>query len=157
MFNTIVKTDKVILKPCELGYVEKSITKKLEDMSKICTKEHGYVLTIDKIISYHNNIISRTSGNCIFNVSYQVTTIRPEVGHQYKAVVSLLYKEGIFANFNDIKILVPSIELQEWEYKNSYYQHNVSQDPISIGSWIQVELKIVRYENHTYQCIGTIV
>lgn len=149
------QTSIVTIKPHELDPVKEYI--KIKILAKIdsCTEKYGYVTDINNI-RILSNIISRISGVCIFNVKYDLITLKPESGHVYTCNVNWIYKEGgIFVEYNNINILIPYAYLTDWKYKNNYYFKDDRK--ISVGDWVKVRIITVKYENHTYPCIGTII
>lgn len=151
-----VEQSEIILYPSELNDIHKNIDTKLRKRIGSCTKENGYIIDIHEI--YHDkttNKISRVSGNCIFTISYKMTTLKPEAGHVYKAIVNCIFKEGIFCEYNNIKILIPISEIKNYTFQNSKFINKSKS--IEISNIIQVHINIVRYEDQNYQCIGRMI
>ena len=149
-----VETSQIILRPDELANIESNLEKKIRKKVGMCSKEKGYIIMIHNIQRHKKlqNTISRVSGNCIFTVSYDICTLKPEIGHVYKVLISSIFKEGIFCEYNNIKILIPSTELKQYTFQNKIL---VSKDStIQIGDWIKIRIQNVRYDDQNYQCIA---
>jgi hypothetical protein len=138
-------TSRIILLPVDLININISIYNKLQKLKYTCNK-NGYIMKIGNILPISNPLISRTTGNCICNITYEIFTLKPEKGHIYKTIVTNIFNEGIFVEYIDgirsiknLKVFLPRVV-----------------ENLNIGDIINVIIDIVRYENHTYQCIGSV-
>jgi DNA-directed RNA polymerase subunit E'/Rpb7 len=179
--STKTKNDIIILKPSELGNIKNCITNKLQEKIYTCSREDGYIIDIFNITSYNQNIISRTTSNCLFNVKYNAKVLKPEIGHIYSGIVNTIFPTGIFAEYENIKIFIPASELLTigWIYTinnntksilsiiglscnsdtdiiESSFVNETSEDIILVGSSIQIKINMVKYDDGHYKCIGTI-
>lgn len=153
LIKSVEKT-QIVLRPNELTNIQSNLEKKIRKKVGTCSKEKGYIIMIHNIQRDKKlqNIISRVSGNCIFTVSYDICSLKPEIGHVYKVLVSSIFKEGIFCEYNNIKILIPNSELQSFSYQN---EKLVSPEyTIQTGDWIKIRIHNVRYDDQNYQCIA---
>ena len=151
--HTFQITEPVILTPAELQTSRDVITTKLQAKVGSCTKEYGYILSIDLIdFKSTTNVISRTSGNCIYTVSYTMTTIIPKPEQVYTGRVNLIFIEGIFSTWNNIKIIVPMDMIVGWTFEHDKF--TCEDRTIRVGDLIPIKLTNVRYDNNQYQCIG---
>ncbi len=150
-------TDTAIITiyPFELDDIRNTIKRKLYETITTCSK-NGYIVSIDTIyFSTMTNKISRTTGNCIVTISYLVTTLKPQQGHVYTATVQQIYKDGLFTEFNGIRILTPSSSMMEWVYHDNAFVNG--DNIISIGDLVDIHIEVTRYDNGKYQCIGTLL
>jgi len=152
--ETLKHTTEITIKPCELNAIDKHIEDKISKKIDSCTEKNGYIMDI-KNIRIISNTISRLSGKCIFKVKYDIVSLKPQPGHVYVGFVNIIFKEGIFVEYHNIKILIPYTSMKNWVYKTSTY--TLDDRTVSVGDWIKVLIGSVRYDNHTYQCIGSII
>jgi DNA-directed RNA polymerase subunit E'/Rpb7 len=117
---------------------------------------HGYTMNTPHIISIGDMVVSYT-GCCKIEVEYECDTLKPDIGHIYNTCIKRIYEEGIFAQTNEIHILIliPESELDGWIFTPDKYSKD-GRD-LEIGDWINVEIINTLYVNHTYQCIGKLV
>lgn len=156
--RTIVKQIvPVTLSPAELNDVYTHIEKKLFEDQKRSSQKLGYVSDILNIELEEMAIVSRTNGDCTFTVSFEATVIKPEVGDTFSCIISLLFKEGIFADFERIRVLIPATVLEkDWSFLNGMYVSKSTNEVMSKGTWITVRLDSVRYVDNNFQCIGSL-
>jgi DNA-directed RNA polymerase subunit E'/Rpb7 len=151
----ITRTDKIIIAPQELSNVRDYIRKKLEQIIGTCTENDGYVIGIKSIdFKSLTNVVSRVSGNCIYNVKYTISTLKPDVEHVYGVLVNQVFSQGIFCQYNGIQIIVPSGTMDDWTHTNDTFVKD--DDIISVASWIQIKIDVIRYDNNNYQCIASL-
>lgn len=148
-------TTQVVLRPHELSNIKSIIESKIKKTIGTCIKEKGYIIIINDIKEKNTNIISRVSGNCIFNVTHTIFTLKPMIGHIYNVLISDIFKEGIFCEFNHMKILIPVSELSKYSYTNKQFQSD--EHVIKQGNRIKIKIKNTRYEEQNYQCIAALV
>lgn len=129
-------TDNIVLVPSQLANIDANITKIIMQRVGTCTKEYGYVTSISNI-RRKSNIISRTSGSCVFQVAYTATCIKPVEGETLSCQVVLSFPEGMLVTHEKMRIIVPRVQY-------------------SVGSTVDVILVSIRYESSEYQCVGAL-
>lgn len=155
MINTELVNEEIIIRPSELDKVHDTIVKKINEKIGTCSLEKGYIVGVENIYRHIlQNKISRNSGNCIFNVSYNIQTLKPTKGHVYEATIVNIFKEGIFCEYKNIKILIPISELKEYEFCQFIPSFTCKDKNLKIGDKITVVIFAVRYENKNYKCIA---
>ena len=135
--------------------IHEHISKLLKNERQIyCSKLYGYIISQPVLTQLGDYVISHTTGKCRIKAEYQCKTVKPESGHQYQAFIKLLYKEGIFAQTNQVNILVfiPNSELEDWTFTSNCFTKG--KEKLEIGDWITIEIGEVEFTNHKYQCIG---
>lgn len=151
-------TENVIVYPFELNDTKKNILTKLKHHLSTCSEEYGYILDVDNVNwATMTNKISRISGNCIFNVTYEAKTFKPVVGHEYRAEIVVVVKEGIFCEYNNIQILIPADILLGWRFVAHVYMNIATLEEIKAGDFVNVLICMVRYGSHKYQCVGNMI
>jgi DNA-directed RNA polymerase subunit E'/Rpb7 len=158
--KTMTFSETVILSPTELSNIYEHLQEKINNRKNNCTKTDGIITEINEIDwNSLTNKISRISGNCIFNVNYTAKVLKPENGHIYTTLVNIIFKEGIFTEYNNIKILIPSDSMDGWSFRDGVMEKTeiggVSR--IETGDWVKVIIRKTRYETSNYQCIGELI
>jgi DNA-directed RNA polymerase subunit E'/Rpb7 len=173
---------KIILKPEELDDIEGNIYKYLYRLKETTDVKNGYILDIVDIISY-TNIVSPLTSNVIFNVEFVVSTLVPKPDDIYtNTIVTNIFKEGIFVIYNNIHILIPwDVLSDKWDFIDKFKNNGVSKYTLREtdrgdvehdegGSWggdkqttdikvddcLSVVINYVQYNDHQYQCIGSL-
>jgi DNA-directed RNA polymerase subunit E'/Rpb7 len=149
------KQADIVLKPCELKDMRRTIVDKLnQKIATECTETNGYVIQITAIDPGYTNIISRVSGNCIVRVTFTTDNLRPRVGHIYNVQIIKAYKTGIVASFRRITFFIPVTMLEGYEFEENRYTS--PSRVIEEGQTIRVQVTAARYENGNFQCISTL-
>ena len=151
--DNITLTKKISVSPDDFS--SNIISLLSEKLKKIpCSEKHGYILDINKILSYES-LLSRTTGNNIYTIKFIASTLKPQIGKKLNCIVVMTLPNGILAEFLDIKLLVPSSNLHDYEYKNQTFYND--KRVITIGDQISVLIKDMRYIKNKFNCIGTLI
>jgi DNA-directed RNA polymerase subunit E'/Rpb7 len=114
-----------------------------------CTKEHGHILSVNRIIKILNN------EDTIFTVLFEAETLLPIEGSTFSGKVCMVYKDGIFLQIlSKQKMLIPSKSITNYSYKeetNSYVNNNKT---IKEGDEINVIVTASQYTKKNFSCIG---
>ena len=163
-------TRKVCIDPEFLDYnIKKHISDKLKlSLSNECTKEHGYFLTVNKIIKILDNYIStdcrvhddhRISSNCqnIFTVLFEAETLKPEKQKVFEGVVTTILSAGISVTIRDkLKVLIPSpINGFQFDLTSKSYKNDTT--TIKQGDKIKVKILNLKYSEKSFKCYGSFV
>ena len=116
MEESVIKV-KLNIKPnCLTSQLKKFI---LEEINKIylnsCNKKYGYIVKINKIISYKNNNLSNITNSIVFDIIFKALTLKPKIGITLDCNISMIFQHGIFANVNELKVLIPISNLGDFE------------------------------------------
>lgn len=143
-------TIRIVIPPENLN---KDITTVIKEYSneKICFKEYGYITDIIKINSW-NSLISRTNGSNIITAIVEANTFLPKVGLTIDCIVTMIFPQCIFAEYIDLKVVIPSSELKNYTYINQMFKYN--EKIIKVGDIIKVDILNVRYKKQKFSCIG---
>lgn len=158
-------TRKMYLNPKYLnGDIHKFLLDELKErMKKECTIEHGYILSIDRIIRVIDGFnISPINCDIICEVEFEAKILKPKVNDEYEGKVCvILPKAGVLMDVqNCLKILVKSDSLNNYTYdstSNSYTHIRQKEKHIVIGDVIHVQLRGVKYTEHKFCCFGDFV
>lgn len=78
-----------------------------------CTERDGFVLQLTHITATRGGIIDERSGAVHYNVSYIAQCLRPVVGDVVEAIVTSVFKMGVFASLGPLSIFVPLSHLPD--------------------------------------------
>ena len=135
----ITQTSLIVLSPSELHNVDSTIHAHLDNKIGSCEKTFGYIVSIESVAPYGNPVISKITGNCIFQITYTFNTLKPEVGQEYATRVVRIFPDGLFARYKQIEIFIPTESL-------------VTRP--RIDSVIRTQIQFIRYDSHNFRCIG---
>lgn len=114
-----------------------------------CTKEHGHIISVNRIIKILNN------EDTIFTVLFEAETLLPTEGSKFSGKVCMVYKDGIFLQIlSKQKMLIPSKYITNYSYDeetNSYVNNNKI---IKNGDEIYAIVTASQYTNKNFSCIG---
>jgi DNA-directed RNA polymerase subunit E'/Rpb7 len=154
-------TEKIEIEPKYLNAnIKQHILSKLKK-NKIgkCTKQNGYVLSIESIEKYKDNIIPIATPNILFDVTYQAKVLKPEINDKFDAEVLLIYPQGIYLQKEKVlDILIPSSSIKNFKYDSisGNFKNNEGQ-LISQEDYISVIITAVHYEEKKYRCIAKLL
>jgi DNA-directed RNA polymerase subunit E'/Rpb7 len=137
---------------------EHILTKLKESTINDCTKEHGYILDIKKIINIKDNYISNVNCDTIFLVEFLAQTLKPEIGKKFDGQVCMVFPGGIFLNIKDKqKVLIPISTLNNYTYDliNKNFKNN--KKIIKEGDTIKVEITGTKYSKQSFSCFGNMI
>ena len=137
---------------------EHILTKIKESTVNNCTKEHGYILDIKKIINIKDNYISNVNCDTIFLVEFLAETLKPEIGKKFDGQVCMIFPGGIFLNIRDKqKVLIPISTLNKYTYDpiNKNFKHD--KKIIKEGDTIKVEITGTKYSKQSFSCFGNMI
>jgi len=148
----------VFVNPEEFKYnINELLEYKLKDKyEQTCSKEYGFIIKIEKINFKDQTNIINTLGNgeIIYTVSFICLVLEPTKNMILQGQINTMFRHGIFANIDKIKILIPSSKLDGWTFNdNKFSKGNVT---LNISDKIEIKIIEVRYEKKQYSCIGTI-
>ena len=149
----LILTEKILIKPHNFSSnIIHLLSEKLKEIP--CNEKYGYILDVVKIISY-SHLLSRTTGNNIYTVKFEANTLKPKIDKKLNCSVMMILPNGILAEFLDIKLLVPSSKLTDYEYKDQCFYND--KRVISVGDQICISIKNIRYIKNKFNCIGTLI
>ena len=135
---------QISIKPIDLDEnIKNTIIEKLKDNIEKddCSYENGYILSINKILSYTSNYISNATNMVVFTVVFNANTLNPKIGSIYEGKVVSIHNSGFFVEIkNKIKVLIVIVNNTESIPKK---------DDI-----VKIEITDIRYQNKKISCIG---
>jgi len=141
---------RIIIKPEDFDKnIETIIKKQIKTFP--CSQDYGYIIDIIKIIS-HESMISRDSAHNIVTVKFEAQTFLPKVGLNVDCVVYAIFPQCIFAEYLDIKIVIPVQGLVNFTYENQMFKKD--DIIIKIGDVLKAEILNTRYKQKNYSCIA---
>lgn len=154
--NTIKTDTKIYIEPKFFNSkIREHITDKVkEKMFRMCIDNLGYVMDVSKI-----NTIKNIHSN-LFVVNSELTLFKPEKDSIYDGIVRMIFKEGIFAEINDIqKVLIPTSYISDtYEYNDNIFRCKKDTEKIiTTDTKLRVKLTTIKYYSNKFNCIGQIV
>ncbi len=136
-FKSTSQVEDVLIHPRDLSRLSECVRDKIRERIGKCTKEDGFVCEVSNIRIMQENTISRITGHVIFKVNYTYTSLKPEKDHIYPAKIIHVFDEGVFCEYQYIRIFVPH-----------------SSKTFQVGDTISIRIQNIRFEDKQYQCIG---
>ena len=153
-------SQKVYIKPEHLSHdVEVKILNKLKfSLEDKCTKQYGYIISVNRLVSISDNIISNTSGNIIFEVQCEIEYLKPIIGEHYEAKVIMIFQDGVVVKVQDrFTVFIRSNNMNEYEFDKIAGSYKKGKKEIQVDDDINMEIINIRYEKQNYDGIGKLI
>jgi DNA-directed RNA polymerase subunit E'/Rpb7 len=150
--NSII-TRRIYLDPAFLDEnIMEHLLRKCKELSVgECTKEHGHIVSVSRILDVLNN------EDTIFTVRFEAQTLKPKAGDKLSGTVCMLYKDGIFAQIsNKQKILIPAVSIKGYTYDDVSRTYSNGKKKISEGDEIHAIVTASQYNKQNFSCIGSL-
>lgn len=147
----------------DFKYLGKDLKKSLLEKAKSvfineCSKDHGYILDIEKIIKIKDNYISNVNSDVIFILDIDVVTLKPEINDILSDKVSMVFGGGLFISIKDkIKVLIPVNSLPGYTFDQSTKTFVKDKNIIKENDVVKVKISGVKYSNKNFSCFGELV
>lgn len=132
--------------------------KSRELLTTSCSKEDGYILSVNKLVQVLDNKISSSNATIIFKLKLNVNVLKPEVGKTYKGKITMILSQGIFVEvLNKLKIIITCHNLKEFDYDKT--KNTFTKDTLVFkkGDEIDVTISAIRFEKNNFSCIGILI
>ena len=135
------------------------ILDKIKDITKNeCSKDHGYILNVIKIVRIKDNYISNANCDTVFIVEFEAETLKPENGKVFSGEVCMIFAGGIFLNIkNKQKILIPTASLSNYTFDPVSKSFKSKQKIIKEKMILDVMISGTKYSKQSFSCFGTLV
>jgi len=151
MINIVLSS---VLKP---EYLNKDYKKLLLNVYKqeYETKSNncGYIVKVNEIkdiissmLNNNNDIIVESLCNC--------DIFKPEIDMNVECKIDMIHINGIFVSKYKIKILIPESS-NNYSYKQNHFIYN--KKSYYVNDNITIRIINIRYDKHTYSCIGKLI
>lgn len=137
-----------------------------KDLTKICIgmleknkknfndQEYGHIVKFNKIISMVFDEIT-LDGNTPVYIKANVDTVKPEKDMMFEVEIQKMIDFGIFAQNYDINFWISKDNIESYEFNSTLNKYkNKDGKELNIGDKINIKIKLIRYENKIYSCIG---
>jgi DNA-directed RNA polymerase II subunit RPB7 len=111
-----------------------------------CTEENGFILQMKRITEVKGGLLDKKTGTVHYNVDFIAQTLRPQVGDIIEAVVTKVFKIGVFADLGPLNIFIPlsrmpeQFQFQTHPVPQFVVENDVSQT-IKPGSELQLKIE----------------
>ena len=126
-----------------------------KSIKNTCSKKFGYIIDIVKLIKIKDNYISNANSETVFEVMFEIETLKPEINKVFTGIVCMIFDRGIFLNIkNKFKVLIPLSTMMEYKFIQSEKILRKGKDEIQQGDILNVKITDVKYSNKSYICFG---
>lgn len=149
----------VLMPPSSMGkeWKKNVFDEVCKKMVGTCTQDDGYITSIKKIVSIHDQHITRVNGYVRFRISVIANVILPTVGESIQVVVDMIFPHGVFCYYRMIRVMLPLSKCHGFvlkpEFSMIHLVHTATKITIKKGDTIPVMIDDARYENDLYSCI----
>ena len=157
--SRVVIEKKICLEPQYLNerlldYLRERLQKEVLNRSD---QVYGYITKIyDKIEVVENSISSAGTG-VFFTVRFTAKAFRPAIGNVYKGKLCMTFPQGIFVEIMEkIKVLIPEANMGLFKYNKTTSSFKNGSVSLKQGDVLSVQLSLVKYERHNFNCIGNL-
>jgi DNA-directed RNA polymerase subunit E'/Rpb7 len=127
-------------------------------MIDTCTKQHGYIIDVVKVLKIIDNRISAANSDIVFTVKYEAKILKPFVGKEIEGIVCIIFNKGTFINVeNKLKILVTSESLKGYTFDSSKNIYINGEDTIEKEDKLKVRITGVMYSKSKFSCFGELI
>lgn len=160
MSSNVIIQKRICIEPEFLdSNIEQNIFNKLKKSTvNQCSKEFGYILDIVKLIEIKDNYISNASSEIVFEVMFEIETLKPEIDKIFTGDVCMIFVGGIFLNIkNKIKVLIPITTMKDYKFIQSEKIFKKDKIVIKQGDVLNVKITGIKYQKKNYNCYGELV
>ncbi len=152
--------EKICIESVCLGpQIKKHIYQRLHDkMVGKCNQEYGYILSISDKIKIIDNSLAPAGSGVLFNVKFDIESLKPVENEKYKGKVCMILQHGIFVEVADkLKILIPSDKMNNYKYSKNKKLWKKDGNYINLNDYVTITINLIKYEKKNFNCIGTLV
>lgn len=160
MSSNIIIQKRICLEPEFLNSnLKKNIFDKLKKSTlNECSKEFGYILNIVKLVKIIDNYVSNASSEIVFEVMFEIETLKPEIDKVFTGDVCMVFVGGIFLNIkNKIKVLIPITSMKDYKFDQTNKIFKKDKTVIKQGDILNVKITGIKYSKKNYSCFGELV
>ena len=153
-------TRNILLQSDQLdGNLFENIKKKvMSEYEGKCSKNDGYIVKILEFLTISGGKIVNGCAP-LFTVDFKAQILKPEKGKIIKCKTQMIYNHGIFAGFNDLKIIIPKSFLHDYSFgtgkEDSFYIKKG--EKICVGDDIEIKITDLQYEKKNFSCVGKLI
>ena len=86
-----------------------------------CTEKDGFVLDLKRVEKIRGGVLDKRSGSVHYVVDYIAETLRPQIGDVVEAMVTRVFKIGVFADLGPLNIFIPLGRLPaEYQFNTTF-------------------------------------
>jgi len=123
-----------------------------------CIKEHGYILSVLRLIEIKDNIISNANSELLFTAVFEADVLKPEINSIFMGKVVMILPTGIFVETQNIlKILIPKNGFIGYEYNQAENSYSKNDNKIMKDSIVKVSITKTKYAKKSFSCFGNLI
>jgi DNA-directed RNA polymerase subunit E'/Rpb7 len=163
--ETVNIVRRLCLHPSLLGHGIKGhlLSKARSSYNGECSKDHGYMLEVDKIVRILDNNVTSANSDAMFTVEFQVQVLKPQKGKTYKGAICMVTSSGLFVNVDEkLKVLIPRSELGDYTFQCITVDEGATKENIfsfgdirlKIGVSVMITITNMQYSGGKFSCYG---
>jgi len=162
MSSSIIRT-VCILPPREIGPDwKKNLEAALgQSMLGSCTVEHGYIISIRRVVRIVDQMITRLDGNVKFFLDVEAVVLRPSIGQEVDAFIEMIFPHGVFCSFKMLRMMIPLSMCAGFEISRTFTESCLMRRKENLilrkGDKVRVKIQDVRFENNQYTCLASLI
>jgi DNA-directed RNA polymerase subunit E'/Rpb7 len=157
--------------------LEENILNKIIKLTKNeCTLEHGFIISVNRLVKIADNYISNANSDLIFNIQFEANVLKPKQDDIFSGKVCMVFINGVFIEImNKLKVLITKSSLEKLNYildiPNSQYVKTVTENKkvgkktekvekkctITVGDNIKVKITNIKYDKKTFLTFGELL
>lgn len=147
--------------------IESHILSKIKNIMTGCwSLNYGYILKVVRIIKIGDNHINNATSLVVFDVDYEIETLKPEQGLILSGKVGMVFCHGIFVVIHKIignkltelfQVLIPVKNLVNLKFDRTNKCFRSATKTISENDDINIKITTAQYSDNKYICIGNLV
>ena len=139
--------------------IESHILEKLRNtMVGYWTLDYGYIIKVISILSIGDNYINPATSLVMFDVKYEIETLKPSKGLLLDGIVCMIFQHGLFVDiYGKMKVLIPANTMSKFIFDDTTKCFRDDDKNISVEDHIKIKLTSVQYSDKKYVCIGSLI
>ena len=153
----------ISLKPEFLNndYKDNIYTSIKEKYEKKCLGKYGFIHKVIKIQRIRSDEIGSIIPTLNLIVSTVLICFLPKINMEFEINVSIILVHGIFCYMDKIRILIPILNLEDWEVQKDFTSqkliNRLTDKILKKDDRIMIKLQEVRFEKDGYSCIAKLL
>ncbi len=144
-------------------FIDENILHKLVELIKstfegTSSKDDGIIRRVNYLKRIVSNEISKTTGNIIFTLEFDVELVNPKVGDIFSTTITKIDPKAIFVEGDVFKAIVSADNILGFEFNksSSTFYNQSTKKHIKLKDVVCVTIIAMRYDNNMFKYVGRI-
>ena len=144
-------------------FIDENILHKLVELIKstfegTSSKDDGIIRRVNYLKRIVSNEISKTTGNIIFTLEFDVELVNPKVGDIFSTTITKIDPKAIFVEGDVFKAIVSADNILGFEFNksSSTFYNQSTKKHIKLKDVVSVTIIAMRYDNNMFKYVGRI-